>query len=123
MAVAKILVAEDDAILQSLFEKKFTMNNFAVRTASDGRKAIEMIREERPDLLLLDIRMPVMDGLQVLGEYPKNKRNFPIIILTNVEDDETKLRALELGADDYFVKKNMTIKTLLEMARHILKLK
>lgn len=116
-----ILVAEDDAVLRNLYEKKFLLEGFAVRIASDGEEVIRMIREKAPDLLLLDIHMPKADGFQVLKEFPKKDRTFGVIILTNFGQAEFKLRALELGADDYFVKKDMTMRTLLEMVKRLLK--
>lgn len=117
-----ILIAEDDAVLRSLCEKKFLLENFAVRSARDGDETIRMLKEKAPDMLLLDIHMPKADGFQILKEFPRSARTFPIIILTNFEQSEFKLRALELGADDYFVKKDMTMRTLLEMVKRLLKL-
>ena len=117
-----ILIGEDDAVLRSLYEKKFTLEGFDVRTAEDGDKAMAMLHEKPPSILLLDIHMPKADGFQVLKEFPKNTRMFPIIMLTNFDQAEFKLRAMELGADDYFVKKDMTMRTLLEMVKRLLKI-
>lgn len=117
-----LLIAEDDAVLRSLYEKKFLLENFEVRSAADGEETVRMIREKSPDLLLLDIHMPKMDGFQVLKEFPKKDRTFKVIMLTNFDQSEFKLRALELGADDYFVKKNMTMRTLVEMVGKLLQL-
>lgn len=117
-----ILVAEDDAVLRSLYEKKFALEGFGTRCAVDGEEVIRMIKEKTPTLLLLDIHMPKVDGFQILREFPKATRAFPIIMLTNFEQAEFKLKALELGADDYFVKKDMTMRTLVEMVKRLLKL-
>ncbi len=117
-----ILIAEDDAVLRSLYEKKFTLEGFSVRSPVDGEETIRMAREKTPAILLLDIHMPKADGFQVLKEFPKKDRPFPIIILTNFDQSEFKLRALELGADDYFVKKDMTMRSLVEMVKRLLKL-
>ena len=116
-----ILVAEDDAVLRNLYEKKFLLEGFTVRMATDGEEVIRMLKEKEPDLLLLDIHMPKADGFQVLKEFPKMSRKFSVIILTNFGQAEFKLRAMELGADDYFVKKDMTMRTLLEMVKRLLK--
>ena len=117
-----ILIGEDDAVLRSLYEKKFTLEGFAVRCAMDGEEAMRMIREKAPNMLLLDIHMPKADGFQVLSNFPKKDRTFPVIMLTNFDQAEFKLRALELGADDYFVKKDMTMRTLVEMVKRLLQL-
>ena len=114
-----ILVAEDDEVLLSLYEKKFQMQGFSVRKAHDGQQVLDMMREKTPDVLILDIRMPKIDGLQVLQEFPKHGRKFPIIVLTNFNDDLCESRARELGADQYFVKKDMNMKKLLEIIKSI----
>ena len=117
-----ILIAEDDAVLRTLYEKKFSLEGFAVRIPADGEETLKMLKEKTPSLLLLDIHMPKVDGFQILQEYPKRTRTFPIIILTNFGQTEFKLKALELGADDFFVKKDMTMRTLVEMVKRLLKL-
>ncbi len=121
MAKPDILVAEDDEVLLSLYEKKFTLNGFSLRKAKDGQEVIRMIGEKTPDLLILDVRMPKVDGLQVLREFPKKNRTFPIIVLTNFHDDVCKEDALELGADDYRVKKDTNMKMLLETVNACIK--
>ena len=117
-----ILIAEDDAVLRTLYEKKFSLEGFDVRSPADGEEALKALREKAPDLLLLDIHMPKVDGFQILQEFPKLTRKFPIIMLTNFGQAEFKLKALELGADDYFVKKDMTMRTLVEMVKRLLKM-
>lgn len=115
-----LLVAEDDAVLRNLYVKKFTSAGFTVRIAEDGQQTIDEIRKEAPDLLLLDIHMPKADGFEVMKQFPKASRAYPIILLTNFDQDDFKLRAEELGADDYFVKKDMTIRSLLDMVERLL---
>jgi DNA-binding response OmpR family regulator len=122
MSKGSILIAEDDAVLRNLYVKKFSVEGYETRTASDGEEAVKLINQQKPDMLILDIHMPKMDGFQVLKEFPKASRGFPIIMLTNFDQPDFKLRAEELGADDYFVKKDMTIKSLVEMVekhRHL----
>lgn len=122
MTKGKILIAEDDAVLRSLYVKKFNMDGYDVVTAEDGEQALKLIQEQKPGMVVLDIHMPKMDGFQVLQQFPKNTRQFPIIMLTNFDQSDFKLRAQELGADDYFVKKDMTIHTLVDMVnkhRHL----
>lgn len=119
MSKGKILIAEDDAVLRSLYVKKFTVEGYEVVTAEDGMQAIELLRKDPPGLAIIDIHMPKADGFQVLQSFPKDQRKFPMIMLTNFEQSDFKLRAEELGADDYFVKKDMTISSLVDMVgRH-----
>ncbi len=115
-----ILIAEDDAVLRSLYVKKFEISGYAVRTAPDGEEAVKEVEKQAPDVLILDIHMPKLDGFQVLERFPKDKRNFPIILLTNFDQTDFKIKAGQLGADDYFVKKDMTIRSLLEMVERLL---
>lgn len=117
-----ILIGEDDAVLRSLYEKKFSLEGFTTRTAADGEEALRMLKEKPPNIMLLDIHMPKADGFQVLKEFPRANRQFPVIMLTNFDQAEFKLRAMELGADDYFVKKDMTMRTLVEMVKRLLKI-
>ena len=120
MARGNILIAEDDPVLRNLYVKKFTVADFSIRTAADGEEAITAITEQAPDILILDIHMPKVDGFGVLEKFPKETRNFPVILLTNFAEEKYKQRGKELGADDYFVKKDMTIRSLLDMAEKLL---
>lgn len=123
MAKADILVAEDDAVLREVYSKKFTLSGYDIRTAENGEIAVAEVAKKTPDILLLDINMPVLDGFGVLQKFPKGSRTFPIIMLTNFGDDNNRKRGEELGADDYFIKSEMTIRKLLEMVEALLKAK
>ncbi len=120
MAKANILIAEDDPVLRNLYVKKFTLAGYDIRTAEDGEMAWTALQEKRPDVLVLDIHMPKMTGFQVLEKLEQAGRDFPVIMLSNFADEMSQLRAKELGADDYFIKKDMTIKSLLEMVERLL---
>lgn len=119
MSAGDILIAEDDAVLRNLYIKKFSVEGFTIRTAENGEEVLKELAQQKPDVLILDIHMPVMDGFQTMEKLPK-PRPYPVIMLTNFADDATKARAKELGADDYFVKKDMTIRTLLEMVHRVM---
>lgn len=123
MAAGNILIAEDDAVLRNLYVKKFQMAGFTIRIAENGEQTVTMLREQIPDLLLLDLHMPKLDGFQVLEQFPKETRTFGVIVLTNFDEQRYKDKAKELGADDYFVKKDMTIRTLLDMTDRVLRSK
>ena len=118
-----ILIAEDDAVLRDVYLKKFTIGGYNIRTVTNGQEAVDAIKVKQPDILIVDLNMPVLDGFGVLEQYPRDQRTFPIIVLTNFGDEQSKQRGEELGADDYFIKSDMTIKTLLEMVENLLKAK
>ena len=120
MARGNVLIAEDDPVLRNLYVKKFTVGGFTIRTAQNGEEAIQLVMEQPPDILVLDLHMPKIDGFGVLEKFPKETRSFPVIVLTNFDDQKYRDRSRELGADDYFVKKDMTIRSLLDMAERLL---
>ena len=99
----KVLVVEDDNNIAELLRLYLQKDGFEVSHAADGGKAVEMAREIQPDLVLLDIMLPVMDGWQVCRELRK-KSDVPIIMLTAKGEDMDKILGLEYGADDYMTK-------------------
>ncbi|MCD4694069.1 response regulator [bacterium] len=102
----KILLVEDDSFLLSMYSTKFEMENFKVVIAEDGEKGWKLASKENPDIILLDIKLPKMDGFEVLKKLKSNKDtlNIPVILLTNLSQKEDKDKGEELGADDYLVK-------------------
>lgn len=114
-----ILIAEDDPVLRNLYVKKFSVSGFPIRAVEDGEQALAALQERFPQVLVLDIHMPKVDGFQVLEQYPKSQRAFPVIMLTNFADEKSRERGKDLGADEYFIKKDMTIKSLLEMVDRV----
>ena len=99
----KILVVDDEARLVSLVETYLTQNGYGVITASNGAEALSIAQREDPELIILDLMMPVMDGYEFMRAY-RSKRDTPIIILTARVDSDDKLAGFELGADDYIIK-------------------
>lgn len=114
-----ILIAEDDPVLRNLYIKKFSVAGYPIRAVEDGEQALKELGVRYPDILILDIHMPKMDGFAVLEKFPKDGRKFPVIMLTNFADEKSRAKGAELGADDYFIKKDMTIKSLLEMVDRV----
>ena len=98
-----ILIADDKANIRNLVREYLEAENFRVVTAADGREALYSARQEKPDLILLDIMMPEMSGYEFLKAYRK-ERETPIILLTAKLDETDKVLGLELGADDYVTK-------------------
>ncbi|HEY3343490.1 MAG TPA: response regulator transcription factor [Anaerolineaceae bacterium] len=98
-----ILVVDDQSSVRQLLQEYLTEQGFRVLTATDGLNAIYQARHEPPDLILLDIMMPKMDGYQFLRQY-RQERQTPIIIITAREEETDAVLGLDLGADDYVVK-------------------
>ena len=98
-----ILVVEDDRNISELIRMYLEKEGFEVRLAYDGGKAVEEFEREQPDMVLLDIMLPVMDGWQVC-ERIRRKARTPIIMLTAKSDVSDRITGLEMGADDYLVK-------------------
>lgn len=102
----KVLLVEDDSFISKMYETKLTLKNFEVVTAADGEAGVRLAQTEHPDIILLDIMLPKMDGWQVL-EYLKEKdevKNIPVLLLTNLGAQEDIERGLKLGAADYMIK-------------------
>lgn len=119
MPIPDILIAEDDPVLREAYTRKFSHTKCTLRTAENGEIAVRMIQEKAPSLLICDIMMPEHDGWWVLEHCTKKKRSFPVIMLTNLEDDDTSKRSAKL-ADGYFVKRTMTLESLVEMTKTLL---
>lgn len=99
----KILVVDDKASVRVLLDEYLTEQGFAVATAVNGRQALFAARHEQPDLILLDLMMPEMDGYQFITHY-RREQKAPIIIITAKEEETDAVLGLELGADDYVIK-------------------
>lgn len=104
----KILVVEDDGAMREIVAHKLSLKGFQVVQAVDGREAIETFAKEKPDLVLLDLMLPEIDGFTVLETIRKNEdeklAGTPVIILSNVWNDKDILRVKQLGISDYMVK-------------------
>ena len=99
----KIMVADDDPNVHQSLNAYFRREGYQIISAYDGNQAVESVRSQRPDIAILDIMMPGMDGLMVCREIRKES-NLPIIMLTAKGDEFDKLLGLEMGADDYITK-------------------
>ena len=103
VAKSKVLVVEDEAVLLETLEYNLTRQEYQVYTAGDGLKALQVARAERPDLVLLDIMLPGMDGIEVC-RILRREMNVPILMLTARADEIDRIVGLEVGADDYMTK-------------------
>ena len=99
----KILVADDEASIRRILETRLKMVGYDVVVAEDGEEAVEVFNKTNPDLVVLDVMMPKMDGYGVTREIRRTS-DVPIIILTALGDVSERITGLELGADDYVIK-------------------
>lgn len=102
----KILLADDEKAIRDLYKLRFEQESFKAIFAKDGEEALKKIKKVKPDLVLLDIMMPKMSGLNVLEEMKKNPstKDIPVVMLTVLSDDEARNKAFDLGAKYYLVK-------------------
>jgi DNA-binding response OmpR family regulator len=100
----RILVAEDDRPVASFLKKGLEAEHYAVDIVPDGQEALYMAEEYDYDLMLLDLVLPKMDGLQVLRQIRNSKKSLPVLVLTGRARVEDRVKGLDLGADDYLIK-------------------
>src|SRR2546429_1343601 len=114
-----ILAADDDPQLLRLISRNLQLEGYAVLAVSDGQQALELIESHPPDLVLLDVMMPKMDGFTVCYRV-REFSSVPIIIITARGQDQDKVRGLDLGADDYLTKP-FSVDELLARVRAVLR--
>ena len=119
MKAATILVVDDEPQIRRVLRSTLTSEGYSVIEARDGSEALEKLRSERPDLILLDMNMPVLDGLQACREI-RSGSEIPIVMLTVRNSEKDKVRALDAGADDYVIKP-FGIQELLARVRALLR--
>jgi len=119
----KILVVEDDKFLRELIIKKLLGEGYDVVEAADGEEGVKKIREEKPDLVLLDLILPGIDGFGVLSQMREDQSvsSTPVIILSNLGQKDDVERGLKLGAVDYLIKAHFTPGEIIEKIKNILK--
>jgi len=119
----KILIIEDEEMLVNMYESKFLTEGFQVLKAFNGEDGLALALKEKPDLILLDIILPKMDGFLVLKSLKEETptKNIPIILLTNLGQDEDINKGKAMGANDYLVKANLTPSEVVEKVKEILK--
>jgi DNA-binding response OmpR family regulator len=102
----KILVADDEPDFVELISMRLEVNGFKVVAAKDGQEAIDKTKKENPDLLILDLMMPKLDGFEVcrMLKFDDNFRDLPIIVLSALDQQQDREKAIKAGADEYFIK-------------------
>lgn len=115
----KILIAEDEAILSTLLEKKLIEEGYQIFVAEDGEKTMEILNKEEVDLLLLDIIMPKKSGFEVMEEMKKDSKlsKIPIIVISNSGQSVEINRVKELGAKDWLIKTEFAPQEVVEKVK------
>lgn len=118
----KIMLVEDDVFIRDIYETKLTQENFNVVMAENGIDALKKLEDFFPDMILLDIVMPYMDGMDFLREIKKNDKHkdIPIIMLSNLSEKERVTEAMELGISDYLIKSHFTPSEVVEKINSLL---
>ena len=117
-----ILVIEDDKFLRELISQKLSKEGFKLSEAMDGEEGAKKIQQEKPDLILLDLILPGMDGFEVLSQVKQDPAlsEIPVIILSNLGQKEDVERGLKMGAVDYLIKAHFTPGEIIEKIKQAL---
>ena len=118
-----ILIIEDDKFLRELIAQKLIKEDFEVSEAVDGEEGIKKIKEEKPDLILLDLILPGIDGFEVLSQMKKESTlaSIPVIILSNLGQKDDVEKGLKMGAVDYLIKAHFTPGEIIDKIKAALK--
>jgi len=119
----KILIIEDDKFLRELITQKLIKEGYETLEAVDGEEGIRKVKEEKPDLVLLDLILPGIDGFEVLSKKREDPSltQIPVIVLSNLGQKEDVERGLKLGAVDYLIKAHFTPGEIIEKIKNALK--
>lgn len=121
-AKIRVAIIEDDMAIVQMYRTKFENEGYEVATAPDGASGLELIESFKPNIVLLDLMMPNMNGLDMLSKLRSQPggREAKVVVLTNMGDTETATRVYKLTADDYIVKAEMTPKQVAERVKNLL---
>lgn len=119
--MVKVLLVEDDEMLHGMYTQKFKNQGYEVISAYDGAEGVKQSSEAKPDIILLDVIMPKMDGFVALKKIRKNNPDVPVILLTNLGQEEDVRKGKELGANDYFIKANHTPQEVVDKVKQFIK--
>lgn len=123
--MAKVLLVEDDQILAKLYQAKFQKEGIDIQLASDGQEGLEKFKSFNPDLIILDLIMPRVDGFTFLEKAKEDpslsSKKVPILVLSNLGQESDIKRAQELGANDFFVKADISLSQMIDKVKKYLK--
>ncbi len=120
-----VLIVEDDVFLANIYKTKFEMEGFKVSVSENGEAGLEDVQKKKPDIVMLDILLPKMDGFVVLEHLKGDKatRDIPVILLTNLGQKDDVEKGLQLGAADYLIKAHFKPSETVDKIRTVLKQK
>lgn len=123
--MTKIAIIEDDPVISQMYRMKFESDGFDVQLANNGELGVDLVEQFTPDIILLDLQMPEMDGATALQHIRKNEhgRNTPVIILTNLGVEEAPKEIHNLGIHSYIVKAELTPRQVVERVKEALESK
>lgn len=122
--MTKIAIIEDDPTINQMYRMKFEAAGFDVQLASDGERGVALVESFRPDLILLDMQMPVMTGHEALQKIRAEEwgKNIPVIVLTNMGEEESPKELRDLGIESYIVKAELTPSQVVDRVKDTLSL-
>lgn len=118
----KILIVEDETALLYALQSQLSADGFVTFAADDGQKALDILANERPDLIVLDLILPQIDGWSLIKKIKSDRAvaDTPIVIISNLSDDESRTRCLNLGARDYLAKIDYRIDELVAKIKSLI---
>lgn len=121
----KILIIEDDKFLRELIARKLANEGYETSEAVDGEEGLKKLKDEKPDLVLLDLILPGIDGFEVLSKMKEDSSlsQIPVLILSNLGQKDEVEKGLNLGAVDFLIKAHFTPGEVIERIKYILKIK
>lgn len=122
--MTKIAIIEDDQTISQMYRMKFEANEFEVQLASDGHHGVAMVKSFKPDIILLDIQMPEMNGDEALAQIRAQAwgKDIPVIILTNLGEEESPKSLASLNVESYIVKADLTPSQVVARVKEVLSL-
>lgn len=116
----KVFIVEDEKLIIKPLAMKLELSGFEVKSANDGGEALAVLEKEKFDIILLDLMMPKVDGFDVLTELQKRGDTTPVIIASNLNQENDVSKALELGVTNYYVKSDITLDEIVQKIKQVL---
>jgi DNA-binding response OmpR family regulator len=119
---AKILIIEDDRYISKMYQLKLSLENYDVQVAENGRQGVDKVKEFMPNIILLDLLMPELDGFEVLKlvKSDESTKNIPVLIMSNLGQEDHIQKGLQMGAIGYIVKSQYTPSRVVEKIKDVL---